>query len=295
MIDSAKWLEVDGIKTRYVDVGQGSAIVLVHGGVIGDLNAAPSLDDWALNIDGLSRSHRVISFDRLGQGFTDNPKREQDWSMRGSVDHLKAFLKTLDVGPCHLVGHSEGGYAVCRALVDEPTLFISGVVIDSHTVATGSGRDEYFAALNPHAAGTRASVQAHYQFYSYAPDHISDAWLDINEEVLASERHRTACRAMHDDGLKTRVYLNDMLYSRDALLARLEAHGVSRPVMVIWGYDDPVAPVDQSYQLYRLLSKHQQRSHMHILNQAGHYSFRERPAEFNRVLIEFVEGALDAN
>src|SRR5262245_45192938 len=83
MIDSAKWIEVDGIKTRYVDVSRGSPIVLVHGGAFGDLNAAPSLDDWALNIDGLARSHRVIGFDRLGQGFTDNPKREQDWSMRG--------------------------------------------------------------------------------------------------------------------------------------------------------------------------------------------------------------------
>ena len=28
----------------------------------------------------------------------------------------------------------------------------------------------------------------------------------------------------------------------------------------------------------------------HIVNQAGHHSFRERAAEFNRVVTEFIEG-----
>jgi pimeloyl-ACP methyl ester carboxylesterase len=65
--------------------------------------------------------------------------------------------------------------------------------------------------------------------------------------------------------------------------------------MIMWGYDDPVASVDQSYHLYRILAQHQQRSHLHILNKAGHFSFRERPAEFNRALGEFVDGAFDGH
>jgi pimeloyl-ACP methyl ester carboxylesterase len=294
-IDTTKWIDVEGIRTRYFERGQGTPIVLVHGGSMGDPNAASALDDWAPNVEELSRSHRVIGLDRLGQGLTDNPRRDRDWSMRASIDHLRAFLKALDAGPCHVVGHADGGYAVCRLLVEEPALVTSAVIVASHTAATGSGRDEYFAALNPHAPGTRAAARAQYEFYSRSPDHIGDAWLDANEKIMASEQNRAARRIMNDDGLRSTVYQNDILFDRDGLLARLNGHGVARPVLVVWGYDDPVAPVDQSYQLYRLLAQHQQRCHLHIVNHAGHYSFRERPAEFNRVLIEFVDGALDAN
>jgi pimeloyl-ACP methyl ester carboxylesterase len=293
--DMTKWIDVEGIRTRYFDCGQGEPIVLVHGGSMGDPNAASALDDWALNVEDLSRCHRVIGFDRLGQGFTDNPRRDRDWSMRASIDHLRAFLKAIAVGPCHAVGHADGGYAVCRALVDEPSLFASGVVIGSHTAATGSGRDEYFAALNPHEPGTRNSARAQYQFYSHSSEHVSDAWLDSNEKILASDNNRAARRIMNEVGLRSTIYQNDILFDRDALISRLNAHGVARPVLVVWGYDDPVAPVDQSYQLYRLLAQHQQRCQLHILNKAGHYSFRERPADFNRVLTEFVEGAFDGN
>ncbi|MEA3026755.1 MAG: 2-hydroxy-6-oxonona-2,4-dienedioate hydrolase [Alphaproteobacteria bacterium] len=291
----AKWIDVDGIKTRYIDQGQGAPIVLVHGGAMGDLNAASSLDDWRLNIDGLSQSHRVIAVDRLGQGYTANPSREQDWSLRGSTEHLKGFLKAIDVGPCHLVGHSEGGYTVCRLAVEAPSLVASCVIVDSYTTATGSSRDEYFAALNPHQAGTRASAKAQYEFYSCSPEHIGSDWLDVNEALFSSEQNQAARQAMNGDGLKSTIYLNNLLFDREQLLSRLAAQGVARPILVVWGYDDPVASVDQSYHLYRILSQHQQRSHLHILNQAGHYSFRERSAEFDRIVNEFVDGAFDGN
>jgi pimeloyl-ACP methyl ester carboxylesterase len=291
----SKWIDVEGVKTRYIDQSQGQPIVLVHGGAMGDLNAASSLDDWRLNIDELSKSHRVIALDRLGQGFSATPSRTQDWSLRGSITHLKGFLKAIDAGPCHLVGHSEGGYAVCRTALESPELVASCVVVDSYTTATGSGRDEYFAALNPHPAGTRAAAQAQYEFYSCETEHIRPEWLDINEAILSSKPNGAARRAMDGDGLKSNIYQNDFLFDRDQLLSQLDIRGIARPIMIVWGYDDPVASVDQSYHLYRILAKHQQRSHLHILNKAGHFSFRERPAEFNRALGEFVDGAFDGN
>lgn len=291
----SKWIDIDGIRTRYIDHGQGQPIVLVHGGAMGDLNAASSLDDWRPNIEALSKDHRVIALDRVGQGFTANPSRSQDWSLRGSITHLKGFLKAVEAGPCHLVGHSEGGYAVCRTALESPELVASCIIVDSYTTATGSGRDEYFAALNPHPAGTRASAQAQYECYSCGDEHISADWLDINEAILSSEQNAAARRTMDGDGLKSNVYQNDFLFDRDQLVSQLGVRGIARPIMIVWGYDDPVASVDQSYQLYRMLAQHQQRSHLHILNKAGHYSFRERPVEFNRALGEFVDGAFDGN
>jgi 2-hydroxy-6-oxonona-2,4-dienedioate hydrolase len=290
-----KWIDIGGIKTRYYEAGQGSPIVLVHGGIMGELYAAGSAEDWDANLAGLAQTHRVIALDRLGQGFTANPHNDDDWSMQASVAHLTAFLKAVGAGPCHLVGHSEGGYAALRVALDQPALVSSCVIIDSHTAATNAGRDEFFFALNPHAAGTPDAARALAEQYSLSPDHISEAWLGAKQRIFASDTNRAARSKMDEAGLKATVYLQRLLVDREELVGRLDTRGISRSVLLVWGYNDPVAPVDQSYQLYRMLAKHQSRCQLHILNQAGHFSFRERPAEFNRVLTEFVEGVSDGN
>ena len=38
------------------------------------------------------------------------------------------------------------------------------------------------------------------------------------------------------------------------------------------------------------IAKKTARVQMHIFNEAGHFSYRERPDEFNRVIAEFIEG-----
>ncbi len=58
--------------------------------------------------------HNVIAFDKLGQGYTDNPKSDADYTMHAIVQHAIAFLDKLGKKPYHLVGHSRGGYVVTR-------------------------------------------------------------------------------------------------------------------------------------------------------------------------------------
>ena len=39
-----------------------------------------------------------------------------------------------------------------------------------------------------------------------------------------------------------------------------------------------------------MLSEKEKRSDMHIFNQAGHFTFREHPEAFNRLIVDFVSG-----
>ncbi|MDE0345911.1 MAG: hypothetical protein OXI66_09040, partial [Boseongicola sp.] len=73
-MNEAKFIEVDGIRTRYFTAGEGAPLVLFHGGQFGSQNLAESACDWELNVQGLSRWYRVFAVDKLGQGYTDNPK-----------------------------------------------------------------------------------------------------------------------------------------------------------------------------------------------------------------------------
>src|SRR4051794_22350651 len=137
-----KFVNVDGIRTRYFEAGEGRPIVLVHGGTKGDSSGGANAEDFELNFAALAKKFRVISVDRLGQGYTDNPKRDEDWTMAAAVRHLAGFLEALGQGPYNLVGHSRGGYCVGRVTLDFPRLVESCVMIDSNTASPGASRNE---------------------------------------------------------------------------------------------------------------------------------------------------------
>jgi 2-hydroxy-6-oxo-6-(2'-carboxyphenyl)-hexa-2,4-dienoate hydrolase len=70
-LPAEKYIDVNGIRTRYLEAGDGEPLVLFHGGNMGSANLAECAEDWELNMPGLSRHFRVIAVDKLGQGFTD--------------------------------------------------------------------------------------------------------------------------------------------------------------------------------------------------------------------------------
>ena len=80
-----KWADVDGVRTRYFDEGQGAPIVFIHGRQCGDASGGESAQDFDLNFTPLSKRYRCVAIDRLGQGFTDLPKRDADYTMAASV------------------------------------------------------------------------------------------------------------------------------------------------------------------------------------------------------------------
>lgn len=109
-----KFVDVDGIKTRYFEKGDGPVVVLFHGGHFGSHDCADCADDWGLNFDGLAKWFHVFAVDKLGQGHTDNPKRDEDYTMAAVVRHAYGFLKALGLRNVHPVGHSRGAFVVGR-------------------------------------------------------------------------------------------------------------------------------------------------------------------------------------
>ena len=75
-MENPKFVDVEGIKTRYFEAGSGEALVLIHGGHFGSYSSA---DYWKLNFTPLSRHFHVFALDKMGQGFSDNPKKYCWW------------------------------------------------------------------------------------------------------------------------------------------------------------------------------------------------------------------------
>ena len=191
-----KYIDVGGIRTRYLEAGQGEPLVLFHGGNMGSGNMAECAEDWELNLPGLARDFRVIAVDKLGQGYTDNPLKDADYTMAATVCHASDFIRELGLAPANIAGHSRGGYLVARLTLDHPDLIKTCIVIDTNTLAPGIPASQQVLANPPVPRLNRESQRWIIQHYSFSATHITETWLDRICEVAVLSKSLEAGEKM---------------------------------------------------------------------------------------------------
>ena len=106
-------VRVDGLNIRCLEEGQGSPILLLHGGTLGF-----SADVWRGTMPKLAvAGHRVITYDQPGFGVSDSPP---DFGLRYRQDFIVKLLDALGVRRPLLVGHSQAGGLVVGAVLATP-------------------------------------------------------------------------------------------------------------------------------------------------------------------------------
>ena len=284
-----KFIDVDGIRTRYFEAGTGPVVVLFHGGHFGSHDAADCAEDWSLNFDGLAEWFHVYAVDKIGQGYTDNPKRDEDYTVATVVQHAYDFLKVLGLRRVHPVGHSRGAYLVARLTLEHPELFDSCILVDTNTLAPGISKNETVMANPPKPRLSRESQRWVLQKYSYGFEHISEEWLDVMMNVAALPKYREAVKKMEEVGLRTTCFLPHLARQKDETLGLIRDRGFGRPTLLAWSYNDPTATIDQGHALFDLIARATPDARMYIFNRAGHFSYREHPVEFNDMLRGFIQ------
>lgn len=286
----AKFVDVNGINTRYYDQGTGEPLLLVHGG---PWEGTSSANDWSLNIEALANEFRVIAPDRLGTGLTGNPGRadEGDFTMAGQIEHLIQFIETMDVGAVNIVAHAEGGISLYLA-VERPDLVKSLVLFSSNIAAPDVGedsREEALAACPWEVYGQEIGswmdeLLCRYESLSYADPDLNDEFIlalqtmNLNPKVQWTRFYRDG-----GAGAPFRANIDEW---RDAMHARIGE--LNMPVLLIWARDDPTYPLERSMALYDILAENNPSVQTLIMNDAGHYAFREKPDEFSFVVIRFI-------
>jgi hypothetical protein len=96
-----RFVDVDGITTRYFDKGSGEVLVLFHGSHLGTNDACESALDWELNCDRLAEWFRVIAVHgRDGQtrlrvsSDTGVKKRPRDRPLAGWIRGWTSYSRT---------------------------------------------------------------------------------------------------------------------------------------------------------------------------------------------------------
>jgi pimeloyl-ACP methyl ester carboxylesterase len=286
-LPDGKWLDVNGVRTRYYDQGSGEAVVLIYGGNFGTSDSASSAYTWSPNLNALAKDFRVVCFDKLGQGFTDNPP-DDDYTMRAVVRHAREFIGALKLPPVHLVGHSRGGYAAMRMALEDHDLVKSITIVNSGTLSPGVGTNEVVLSRPPFPRGTRECVRWVYENYSFAPAVVTEEWVDAVMETLALPKYQASIRKMEGEKLATKLFLPELARQKRDTLQWIAEGRLQRPVQVVWGFNDRTAVIERGIELFELIAAHERRAQFHVINQSGHFPFREHPDRFNRLLAGFV-------
>jgi pimeloyl-ACP methyl ester carboxylesterase len=283
----AKFIDVEGIRTRYFEAGKGDPLVFIHGGRFGNFYNAYH---WSLNFSGLSSHFHVYAFDKLGSGHTDNPKTNADYTMTKTIDHAYKFLRAAGIERAVLMGHSRGSLPAARIAVDHPDLVTALIVVASNTLAADhpSTPTNFYSDLEKNAPAVldREFVSREAAANSYSTDHMTPDFVDEMLKIALLPKTATAREKIehlmgsqfHGDVRKRKYETLDMI--RDGKL--------KAPTLLVWGLNDPSAPIVLGYELFHHIARAVPRTQLHVFNQAGHYVFREHAAEVNRVVTEFI-------
>ncbi len=107
----ATFVQLGDTRVRYLDVGQGPAVVLIHG-------FASSLETWGAVVPLLRGGHRVLALDLKGFGWTDRPPG--DYSPPAQAALVLALMDARGVDRAAVVGHSWGASVALAVALAAP-------------------------------------------------------------------------------------------------------------------------------------------------------------------------------
>lgn len=285
-----RFIDIGGIRTAYHEAGTGpETVVFVYGGNFGGADSASSAYAWNMQVAPLAHRFHVVVPDKLGQGFTDPPLRDEDYTMGAVVAHLRDFITAMRLPPVHAVGHSRGGFAAARLAMERPDLIQSLTVVTSGTLSPGVGTNEVVLAHPPHPPFTREAARWVYENYCFRKEVVTEAWIDVVMETLSSPAYRRGVAKMVNEGLGARLFLPDLARTKRETLTWIEEGRLQRPTQIVWGFNDRTVLVERGMELFERVARHERRTTFNVFNASGHFPYREHPSRFNALLAGFVD------
>ncbi|GAY14600.1 alpha/beta fold hydrolase [Mycobacterium sp. shizuoka-1] len=274
-MDELKFLDLHGDRVAYLDEGQGDVILLLHG-------MAGSSQTWRQMIRPLSRRYRVIAPDLPGHGSSDKPR--SDYSLGAFAVFLRDLLDELGVTHATVVGQSLGGGIAMQFVYQHPDYCRRLILMNSG----GLGPDVGWTLRLLSAPGAELIMPI------IAPPPV----LAIGEKVrswfgkagIQSPRGAEIWSAYSSfaDAQTRQAFLRTLRsvvdYRGQAVSALNRLHVATMPVMVIWGDQDAIIPVEHAY------SAHETRPdvRLEVLAGVGHFPQVERPMEVVELIDDFI-------
>jgi 2-hydroxy-6-oxonona-2,4-dienedioate hydrolase len=129
----AEYVNVNGIRTRYLRGGSADGVLLlIHG-------FGFSADAWVKVLDPFAERFSVFAPDFLGHGFTDWVDPGEKPALLFMADHLCRFMDAVGIKRCAAIGSSLGGVLTPLMYFQHPDRFTSLVLDAIHIPISDTG------------------------------------------------------------------------------------------------------------------------------------------------------------
>jgi pimeloyl-ACP methyl ester carboxylesterase len=268
-----KWLDVDGLKVRYLEGPERTGVPL--------LLTSPwpeSLFAFHKIWDRLTAQTSVVAVDLPGFGQSEG--RADVFSPSGMGVLLPKIMQALGLPRVHGVGPDVGTSAFLFAAKNHPALFESLVVGSGATSADTTGanlKDLIFAPSLADLEKVDGSIVALGAIDSLMNEELRP---DVRIDYAAASAGRRFVEAVG----YVRTYPQDLAKLSEGLAS------ISTPVLGIWGKKDPLVPPINAELLLQKLQKSRA-----IYLDAGHFVWEQQPEAYATAILDWVKSGYAAS
>jgi pimeloyl-ACP methyl ester carboxylesterase len=266
-------VEIEGRQVNYVDTGgDGPPLLFVHG--LGAL-----WQSWLLNIPAFMQTHRVVAVDLPGHGRSEMPIAEI--SIQNYAKTVDALCDLLDVEPTAIVGNSMGGFIGAELALSYSTRVSRLVLISAAGLSTEHYNRQPIAAVARTWALLSAAVGSQVDAIARRPRlrRIAMGSIFRYPEKLSGPLVIELVTDAAGPGIIPALEALVRYSFRDRL-AEIEI-----PVLIVWGENDILVPVDDAEEYERLIGEN---ARTVTFTDTGHVPMIERPTRFNELLRDFL-------
>jgi 4,5:9,10-diseco-3-hydroxy-5,9,17-trioxoandrosta-1(10),2-diene-4-oate hydrolase len=283
---TSRFIDAGGMRLHFHEAGPPAdsppdaiPVVLLHGGGPG----ASAWSNFGRNLPVFAARFRTLMLDLPGFGSSAKPPVAGNY-FTFAAEALAGVLDKLGIGQVHLVGNSLGGGTAVRFALRFPgragRLVLMGpgglsLNVFAPDPTEGVKRLAEFAAP---PGPSREKMAAFLQTMVYNQRLVTD---ELVEERYLAASTPEAVAAMASLGAS----FFDPAHAEEGLLWR-EAQRLRNEVLLIWGREDRVNPLDGALVALKLI----RRAQLHVFGGCGHWAQLEKFDEFNRLVIDFLEG-----
>lgn len=249
---------IDGFNLNYNDVGEGTAVVMLHGW-------GSSADAYNFMTKAFSDKFRMISLDFPGFGKSD--MIDQPWDVEKYCEITLKFIEKLDLKNYIIVGHSFGGRVIIKLAGTGRISPSKIVLIDSAGVLPKRSLKSKIrlASFKTVKAVLQLPIVRNYteNALNNARAHFGSSDYNSAPPVL----RQTLVKVVNEDLVP---YMS----------------GIKAPTLLIWGENDTATPLSDA----KIMEKHIPDAGLCVIKGVGHFSFVERPYEVHAILNSFFGG-----
>jgi len=263
-----KTVTAKGLKTNYLEMGEGKPIVLIHGSGPG----VSAYANWRLILPKVSKYARCIAVDMAGFGYTEL-EPGATYTLEYWLEHLASFLDALGLERASFLGNSFGGMLATHFALRHPERVERIAMMGSNLLSF-----EITPALDKlwgqHEL-SREVMTEHMRFFPWDKSIITDDLVTSRLNACARPDYQAAFASMFPAPRQNSV---DALALTEEQLGTLQCEA-----LLIHGREDIVVPPDVSVRASRAIP----RSQLHIFGQCGHWVMIERTNAFCAMIEEF--------